>query len=82
MNWRVHLHPEVIRYLYGLREEGVALRAAIGVLRSGPPLDARETTRVGFYLWIEARHWIVFRVEVANRAVYVVAVDLIDESQP
>lgn len=80
--WRVQLHPNVIRYLYDLREQGMEIRQAIAELATGgPPADARETTRVGFYLWIEARHWITFRLEMENRAIYITSVEPLEESK-
>lgn len=79
-NWRVHLHPDIVRYLYELREQGTSIRQAIAeIAASGPPVDARETTRVGFSIWIEAKHWITFRVEVEVGAIYITGVELVEE---
>lgn len=76
IHWRVHLHPEVIRYLFQLRWEGESVRQAIATLvKEGPPSDASELKEKGFYLWVEAKHWITFRIEEEQRAIYVTVVE-------
>lgn len=72
--WRVHRHQIVTRYLISLREEGVAIRAAIEALKQGVPADA-TATEVATYLWFEADHWIGFVVNENERAIYVTLVE-------
>ena len=79
IDWRVHMHPEVVRYLFRLRWEGTEIRQAIAKLQAGPPPDASETKEAGIYLWVEARHWITFKVESEEQAIYITAVQHIEE---
>ena len=62
--WTLIRHPDVVKYLYELRESGSDLRGAIKSLGDGIPEDARNLVESPeTWEWPEAKHWITFIVD-------------------
>jgi hypothetical protein len=88
-HWRVHRHPEVVKYLIGLRERGMTIRWVISQLATkGLPSEAKPRpvgtrNKSNHWLWVDERHWITCRVEEEEHAIYVTNVEPIgDEATP
>jgi hypothetical protein len=72
VNWTLLYDPDVIRYLYSLRESGANIRSAVRLLSLGIPEDARQLREdPEIWEWLEARHWIIFAVDRRGKRIYV-----------
>jgi hypothetical protein len=86
--WRVHRHPEVVKYLIGLRERGMTIRWVISQLATNSlsseakPHPVSTRNKLNHWLWIDERHWITCRVDEEEHAIYVTNVEPVSDDTP
>ena len=77
--WSLQYDREVVQYLVGLRESGVEIRRAVKSLQSGTPDDARKLKDIPeTWEWPEAKHWIIFTVDVSRKSMSIIDVSKMD----